>query len=228
MNNKVLLLTVILKNKISFHEIHLFRGAILKALGNNSSVLFHNHTDNTYRFAYPLIQYKRIQSKAAIVCIQQGTEDIGQLFASGLKNFTLGDKELEARLESVRPMQYRIQVWDSYFNYRLNRWLALNPENYKRYRATEGVAERAQFLEKILVGNILSFAKGIGYNVDKEIKCNITKISEPYLLSNKKIKLTAFDIEFRSNISLPDYIGLGKNASIGFGVITHIKQKDEQ
>lgn len=227
MNNQVALLTVILDNKISFHEVHLFRGAILKALGNKGSVLFHNHTDTTYRFAYPLIQYKRIRSKAAIICIQQGTEDIGQLFAAGLGNLSLGERTIEAHLESVKSIQYRVQVWDNFFSYRLNRWLALNSENYERYRTAEGLVERAQMLEKILVGNILSFAKGIGYDVDKEIRCSITKISDPYLLSNKQIKLTAFDIEFKTNISLPDYIGLGKNASIGFGVVTHIKPQND-
>jgi CRISPR/Cas system endoribonuclease Cas6 (RAMP superfamily) len=30
----------------------------------------------------------------------------------------------------------------------------------------------------------------------------------------------AFDIEFASNLSLPNFIGVGKNASIGYGIIT--------
>ena len=35
----------------------------------------------------------------------------------------------------------------------------------------------------------------------------------------------AFDIEFVTNMSLPDYIGIGKNASIGYGVITHVRNE---
>lgn len=32
-----------------------------------------------------------------------------------------------------------------------------------------------------------------------------------------------FDIRFKSNVSLPDYIGLGKGVSIGFGMIKDYK-----
>ena len=30
----------------------------------------------------------------------------------------------------------------------------------------------------------------------------------------------AFDVEFKANITLPQYVGVGKNASIGFGILT--------
>ena len=32
-----------------------------------------------------------------------------------------------------------------------------------------------------------------------------------------------FDIEFKANIQLPQYIGIGKNASVGCGVLSIIK-----
>lgn len=35
----------------------------------------------------------------------------------------------------------------------------------------------------------------------------------------------AFDIEFKTNFSLPDYLGIGKNASIGYGVVTHVQSE---
>lgn len=47
-------------------------------------------------------------------------------------------------------------------------------------------------------------------------------MSAPYQVTNKGVKLMAFDAEFKTNMSLPDYVGIGKNASIGFGVVTHI------
>ena len=32
----------------------------------------------------------------------------------------------------------------------------------------------------------------------------------------------AFDIEFKVNLTLPQYIGLGKSVSVGFGTLTKI------
>lgn len=50
-------------------EVKLFRAAAIHAL-QNAEVLFHNHLDGEkLRFGYPLIQYKRIRRKAAIVCV---------------------------------------------------------------------------------------------------------------------------------------------------------------
>lgn len=46
--------------------------------------------------------------------------------------------------------------------------------------------------------------------MEKEIQCKLTSLHDPFLVKNKGIKLMAFDIEFVTNMSLPDYIGIGK------------------
>ena len=87
----------------------------------------------------------------------------------------------------------------------------------------EGIAEKITLLEKILTANILSFAKGIGVHIENNIECKITSISEPYFPTYKQTKLTAFDVEFKTNVFLPNYIGLGKSSSVGFGILTSKK-----
>ncbi|MDO9154258.1 MAG: CRISPR-associated endonuclease Cas6, partial [Paludibacter sp.] len=75
------------------------------------------------------------------------------------------------------------------------------------------------------IGNILSMGKGIDIQFDKEITCKITNIIETTTMSYKNVKMMSFDVEFKSNVSLPDYIGIGKGTSIGYGMIA---QKREQ
>ena len=66
---KVKTLVIRFKNVIADDEVKLFRAAAIHAL-QNAEVLFHNHLDGEkLRFGYPLIQYKRIRRKAAIVCV---------------------------------------------------------------------------------------------------------------------------------------------------------------
>ena len=61
------ILTIKFSNHISKEEIPLFRGAVISTLEQNN-ILFHNHNDdNSLRYSYPLIQYKRIGGCAAIV-----------------------------------------------------------------------------------------------------------------------------------------------------------------
>ena len=61
-------LTVTFDTDISYKEIPLFRGAVLKSMGDKANLLYHNHTGaETFRYSYPLIQYKRLGGKASIV-----------------------------------------------------------------------------------------------------------------------------------------------------------------
>ncbi len=104
----------------------------------------------------------------------------------------------------------------------IDRWCCLNETNFKTFTVLTGIAERAEMLERILVGNILSFAKGLGMTVTEEIKVKITKLDDLYYLRAKGVPMACVDIEFSSNFVLPELIGLGKHSSINFGVVTEI------
>ena len=207
-------------NEIRFQEVPLFRGAVLRLLGNDTDILFHNHSsDTTFRYSYPLIQYKRIRKKMAMFCIGEGTETIGKLLALNETNITLGDRETNLEIESAVPKRYIVQVWDTAFTYNIRNWIPLNSQNYTEYKSIEELSARIELLEKILVGNILSFAKGMGIEVEKQITCKLVSVEEPRILRVKGVKVMAFNAKFKTNISLPDYIGLGKHASIGYGTV---------
>lgn len=101
----------------------------------------------------------------------------------------------------------------------LSPWLALNEENYARYQAS-GPAKRRRLLERILIGNILSMSKGLGYVVTQEIKVSrldVYPVRAPVRL--KGIEMTGFKGAFAVNFELPDLIGLGKSVSRGFGTV---------
>lgn len=222
MTNSTHVLTIQFRNEISWSEIPFLRGAVIQALHGQANVLYHNHTGDSYRYAYPLIQYKRIRNKAAIFCLKEGTEVIGQFLSEGNFSLLLGERPVEMEIEKVFSKKYTVQTWDSEFRYRIRRWLPLNADNYQKYREMDECSEKISFLENILIANLLSFAKGIGIHIESEIKCKLSSLSAPYQVTNKGVKLMAFDAEFKTNMSLPDYVGIGKNASIGFGVVTHI------
>jgi transketolase N-terminal domain/subunit len=40
--------------------------------------------------------------------------------------------------------------------------------------------------------------------------------------------MTMFDAEFLTNVSIPDYAGLGKGVSVGYGMAVRKKDKKEQ
>ena len=76
---KIPYLIVRFENELAPYEVPAFRGAILAQVPKKL-VLFHNHTDDGFRYHYPLIQYKRIKGRAAIVCVGEGTNEIEHFF----------------------------------------------------------------------------------------------------------------------------------------------------
>lgn len=212
------------KNEIAFTEIPLLRGAVLNLLGSDAELLFHNHTsDTTFRYSYPLIQYKRIRKKAVIFCIGEGVETIGKLLNAQDYEISLGNRSLRLDIENISPKRNIVQTWDSTFHYYLTNWLALNSTNYQEYMAMDNLADRIDLLERILVGNLLSFAKGVGIEIEQQIICKLISFEEPRLVKVKGVKVMSFNCEFKTNMSLPDYMSIGKHASIGYGTVVKIE-----
>jgi len=128
-------------------------------------------------------------------------------------------------IETINTNQTDIDFCKEPRRYRLLNWLPLNSENYKEYQAIEGMAQRLTFLEEKLIGNLLSFFTEMGFRAGQKIELHITDITGQRLAHYKGVRLMAFDIEFKVNLVLPQYIGLGKSASIGFGTLTKVTEK---
>ncbi len=223
MLRKIIFPTLIVQyeNEITPRELPSFRGAVIASL-NEKDILFHNHTENGVSYRYPRIQYKRIHKKAAIVCIKEGIKVIGELFLSGNLSYRIGERTVEMRIESINTYNTDIDFCDPPKAYRLLNWLPLNSENYKEFLSMEGMAQRITFLEHKLIGNLLSFFTEIGFRAEKQIELHITDITGQRLARYKNVRLMAFDVEFKVNLTLPQYIGIGKSASVGYGILTKI------
>lgn len=198
------------------------RGAVIGSL-KKKDILFHNHDKDGLRYAYPLIQYKRINRKAAIMGIGKGINVISQLLVAHNFNYQIGNEQVEMCIEAVNSYDNEIILTENAsYHYRLQNWLPLNTYNYTQFQNSESLVKSIQILERVLIGNILSFLKGIDIHLDEEVTVHITDITGHRIVIYKKMRLMAFDIEFKTNIQLPQYIGIGKNTSIGYGVLTKI------
>lgn len=208
-------------NELSTNDITKFRGAVIASL-KEKNILYHNHIEDRFRYAYPLIQYKRIHQKAAIVCIGDGVKAIHELFASDNFLFKIREKETEMKMDNVKVYDNEISIFDTIQYYRIRNWLPLNSENYAKFQNADSLVERIQILERILAGNMLSFLKGIDIHLEEQMELHITSILDQRPAIYKRVKLMSFDIEFKTNLYLPQYIGIGKNASVGFGTLTKV------
>lgn len=221
-------LQVVFNTFIKNYEIPAFRGAIIKKAGRDN-ILFHNHlSDEKFSYNYPLIQYKMISHKPSIICLDYGVDEIHKFFENRDWSIEISDRKINLSVDKINLNSFTMQVWDKKWLYTIREWIALNQVNYLKYEELESVVEKIQFLERILKGNILSFAKGIEWNVDKNIELSITEFREPRKIKMKKNTLLAFSLDFKCNVFIPNFIGLGKGVSSGYGIVhTKIMKNNE-
>lgn len=224
MLSRVRTLVVKFKNNIFHQEVPLFRGAVISTIEKDVNLLYHNHLQDGYNYHYPKIQYKRINGKAAIMGIDEGIEALSQFLKLQPLSINVGKRELLLEIESVLPNQIFIAQWNARFTYSLRKWLPLNSTNYSAFSKIEGLGDRVDFLESILTANILSLAKGLNIHFDEKVFVSITNIESTKLLNYKGVKMMGFDILFKTNVSFPNYIGVGKGVSLGFGLLHRMKE----
>ncbi len=70
-------------------------------------------------------------------------------------------------------------------------------------------------------------AKGIDIHFNEPVTVKVVDILQTRVIPFKGIKMLAFDITFKCNVSLPNYIGLGKGVSLGFGMLHRIKAESK-
>lgn len=205
-------------------EVPFFRGAAIRSAGKEHT-MFHNHLGDRFAYRYPLIQYRTFGGRAAMVCINDGIEQIQALFSSEFltENVVLnGTNRGQIGIEDIRIHEYALTELDTPITYHLNYWLPLNQQNYHGWKILESDESRLTKLEAILTGNILAFAKGMGWQIQQHFQVAIepqTIITYPSLYKDQS--LISFSLDFTVGLFLPPGIGLGKGAALNHGVLSH-------
>jgi hypothetical protein len=55
------------------------------------------------------------------------------------------------------------------------------------------------------------------------VEVKIQQVQRERWVDFKKVKVLAFSLEFTANVALPNYIGMGKGCSLGWGVVKGLR-----
>ena len=195
------------------HKLRGYFGNLFKEY----SPLLHNHfQDGRLRYAYPLVQYKVINKTAHLIGLDEGAELLAKLFLK-VKQLIIDNHNYEILSKNITSLSVEISSISEPITYQfLTPWLALNQQNYRKYKQLNQ-AERQFLLQRIIVGNILTFYKAIGFTAEQTITANLQVREVNVMFKNQR--MIGFVGMFTVNAILPDYIGIGKSVSRGFGTI---------
>lgn len=186
--------------------------------------ILHNHyANNKFLYSYPYVQYKIINGSIVIVGIDEGAELLKKI-APELTVLNL-DKEYEITEKLIHEKEFDIKPSSEEKHYKfITPWLGLNQKNYQNYINSKNWKEKKEILNKVLVGNLLSMSKGLGIIVNKRLYAK-THFEEK-IVEYKGVKMNAFVGEFKVHYDIPDYFGLGKGVSQGFGCVKQIHNEE--
>jgi len=198
-------------------DAHKLRGYFGNIFKEHSSLL-HNHFENgKNRYAYPLVQYKVIKNTPVLVGFLEGAKLLIDLFLK-IKHINIEGTEYQVNSKNIESKTTEIDNFSKLIEYRFETlWMALNQKNHQNYTKLKSRVLKNEFLNRQLQNNILSFYKGIGFFTENRIM--VTGRFYEKATKFKDQNMLAFSGTFVANAVLPDYVGLGKAVSRGFGTV---------
>ena len=180
-------------------------------------ILHHHIEEAGYLYTYPRVQYKIIEGTPLILGIEEGAAVLKKI-SDDVTELKLGKSSYKVESTQMTQMNAEFGPCRENNHYKfVTHWLALNPANYERYKGIRDWREKKEFLNGILVGNLLSMCKSLDYVVTS--KLYVHSRLEDEQVEYKGVPLIGFTGEFRVNFRIPEFFGLGKGVSQGFGVV---------
>lgn len=186
----------------------------------------HQHNADKFIYRYPVVQYKMIGIVPTVIGINEGAEVLKRIFDE-YNEIRLGETVYQIVERGISIKDEEFGISDKIHSYEfVTPWLALNQENYRKFYSLKGKVERDEFIWKILTGNILSMSKSLNYDVPGPIKCDANVHFQKDRL--KDVSVITFTGKFHANFLIPDYLGIGKSVSRGFGAVRQLTINDER
>ncbi len=175
--------------------------------------------DGTYRkkFSYPRVQVKILDEQIYIIGINEGVQPVLSI-PTNIKELNFGNITFTINDFEIKNLKQQFSPLGSIMKYSfLTPWAALNHMTGNKYRSIP-YKKKASFLNKLLGNNLIFLAKEMGVLIEDGI---YVKVRIPNLnpKSTDDNKWKVFKGEFKTNVLLPNYIGLGNGITRGYGTI---------
>jgi len=209
------------------HPLRFSPDELRSFLGKKISGYSELHKDNSAGFIhrYPVLQCKQVKGNLIVTGIAQGADCLSQLIGDRM---VLGSGESRCRITARDPAvrSEPFGVTDTPYQYEfLTPWLALNQQHAKKFYDLNGKPQRDAFMEKLLTAHLTTLAKSLDCDLPSPLSCQakVRFLRERIDRENVMVFLG----KFRINLGIPDYLGIGRSVSLGYGTTKRITESPE-
>lgn len=172
---------------------------------------------------YPLVQYKTRRSydqqQPLVVILGKHPKLFQRLNQHGEWEANLNGRKIQMKIAHARANQYQLQLKRQMLPFTIFNYQALCTQHYRQYQQCTTQTNKLDYLAYVLHHHLLNFARGVDWQPKGELKVEVTRILREKTIPYQGIKAHCFDLQFRVNAFLPEYIGLGRGLRKGFGTV---------
>ncbi len=221
---KITKATLFLHNvSLKASQIHKFRGFAGRLFSNYDVI--HNHSQQSGKpiYRYPLIQFKLIESVPAIIAVTDEAVGLFSEIFMKLNSVVIDDVQIPVYEKDLKVETADFGYTEDVFVYEfLSPWIGLNQKNYQQYAQMQDQYGKADILRGAVTGNLLSMSKYLKHWLGQDQKIVTEILLKENTVNLKGNPLIGFTGVFKVNFLIPDYLGIGKSVSRGFGTVRRV------
>ncbi len=169
---------------------------------------------------YPAVQVKQIGAGLHVLGICQGARFLQELTMSrttildGNNRSAIVDRDMVIRQE-----EFGIDGTMHEYEF-LTPWLALNQQYARKFYDLNGKPARDAFMDRLLLTHLTTLAKSLDVHLTAPVTCAAHVRFKRERIDRENV--IVFLGKFRTNLRIPDHLGLGQSVSQGFGTVRQI------
>ena len=215
------------KHPMHIHVVRLYTDRHFKASGGDlrravtalfpdNPVLHHHGRKGEVDYSLSQVRYLVLDGLPHLVGLGEGSEVLREI-AGKISLLTVGQRHYKITGRDFIEDGVHIGSGDLSSYISRTPWLALNQRNMTLFNQLKTDEDRCRLLENILTGNFLSLAKGLNMQIKTRLQTKI--INFKCRRVNTPVPMLGFKVQFVSNFLLPEFLGVGKMVSKGFGLM---------
>jgi hypothetical protein len=183
---------------------------------------FHGHRGDELVYKHPLIQYKVFGGSAVVVGLKEGAYLLKAV--PSLEHLEIYHQKYPVLKQNNYSENVSFGLIDRMLYYSFaTPWIGLNEDNYENYLSLKHNQNKiCSLIERILTGNILSMSKSLGYVVEDKIQLKADLGETETVKIKDDVELIGFHGNFETNFMIPEFWGIGKFSSRGYGTVKRL------
>lgn len=194
-----------------------FRSALLQQLAEHMAAVPLADPAEHRIYRYPALQCKQVRHELVLLGICQGALFLRQI-TEGNNSLAAGGSTCSvlSRDPDIRREEFGIDGTEHDYEF-LTPWLALNQQYAAKFYDLSGKPARDAFMEKLLLSHLNSLAKSLDAPPAGPVTCTAKVKFKRERIGRENV--IVFLGKFRTNLRIPDYLGIGQSVSQGYGTL---------